>query len=100
MALADEVDQHGIEVREPPTGQPCAIEQGVDPTAYGVDRGGDGIGFLQVRGVIAGHLDRRFLEVDHVDFGTERFELADHGRPHAGPSPTTDHGPASFVRVQ
>ncbi len=50
MALGHEVDQHGVEVGEPATGQTGAVEQGVDSAADGVHGCSHGVGVLQVHG--------------------------------------------------
>ena len=97
MTLPDEIDQHGVEIGEPSPGQAGAIEQSVDPTPDGVDGAGNGPGVPQVGVVVAGYVDGRFLEIDDVDFGAERSQLADHGRPHAGTATSTDDDPSPLV---
>ena len=97
MTRRGEVHEHRVEVGERRPGEPGGVEEAVDPPTDLVDGGRGGVGIAQVDDLVAGDVDGRVLEVEHVDLGAEVGEPLDRGRAHPGSAATTHDHPLAFV---
>ena len=78
-------------------GQPGAVEERVDRASDVLDGGRRGVGIAQVDRLVARHLHRRFLEVEHMDFGPQLAQMAHGGGTHARSAAAAHDDPAAFV---
>src|SRR5262245_54730811 len=97
MTGSGEVDEHHVEIRERRARQSRAVEERVDASTDLLDRGGGRIGITEVGRLVARHVDRRLLQVEHVDLGAHLRQSLDRGGAHPGPTAAAHDDPLALV---
>ena len=95
---AAKFDEHRVDVgEEGRPGHAGAVEQHVDSPVDGVDRCVDGFRVAEVDLVVAGDVDQRFPQVEHVDLDPEPVQLLHRRDAHAPAATAADHHTLAVV---